>query len=124
MVVRSIASHAARRLADPQCETLARENRVAWLAIALVGLAAIGTVYAFGSPKDTGQSVKRLLLPLASIDAPTNVRIESVVPGTTQVVEGTRLELSAEIRGIADDQEPFAESDRRLGYTSHTVIAH
>ena len=48
-------------------------------------------------------------MPIANIEAPTRVRIESVTPGNTQVVEGTSLQIKATIHGLAEEQSALIE---------------
>ncbi|WP_417749511.1 hypothetical protein [Rosistilla oblonga] len=117
VVVRSVASHAARRLADPHSDPLASEKQITLLSGSLLALIAMLAIYAIASPKNTVQSVQRLMMPLASIEAPTSVRIGAVTPGDTQVAEGTSLTITAEIDGLKPDQQAWVE-------TTQGSIAH
>ncbi|MEZ6087136.1 MAG: hypothetical protein R3C05_03705 [Pirellulaceae bacterium] len=109
IVVRSVASHAARRLSDPEAATKGQENRIAWLGGILAALIILLAAYAITSPKDVLQSVQRVAMPLSRIDAPTQVRINDVTPGDAKIVEGTSLPITARIAGLRDGQQAVVQ---------------
>ena len=109
LVVRSIGVRAAGQLQSHQIEvpSEATGNLAWWIGVA--GALALAAAYALFSPKDTLQSTKRLLLPLSSIQAPTRVRIEEVLPGNIEVLAGRPFEISAKVSGLTKRDEAVVE---------------
>jgi collagen type III alpha len=109
VVVRSIGVRAASQLQshDVQVPSEASGSLRWWLAVAAA--LALAAAYAVFSPKDTFQSTKRLLLPLASIAPPSRVEITDVLPGEVTVLAGRPFEVSAKINGLRKGEEALVE---------------
>ena len=109
VVVRSIGVRAAGQLQHHEIEvpSEANTNMYWWLGVAAAIATAAG--YALFSPKDAMQSTKRLLLPLATIEAPNRVQISDVMPGDTEVLAGRPFDVSAMITGLPSDREARVE---------------
>ena len=109
VVMRSIGVRAAGQLQSHAIEipSEATGNLRWWLGVA--GAIAFAAAYALFSPKDTLQSTQRLLLPMASIDAPSRVQISDVKPGDIEVLAGRPFDVSAMIVGLSKNEPPRVE---------------
>jgi hypothetical protein len=74
--------------------------RIGYVMLAVVSLAAL---YKVLSPKDPVVTAERVLLPWSDIVPASRVSISGVTPGTVTVSRGEFVEVSAEVRGIDDD---------------------
>lgn len=119
-IVRSIGARAAGQMKqhrlDVPSEATGTFHWWIGLAVALAATAAYGLL----SPKNTLQSTQRLLLPLASIDAPTRVTIREVRPGDCEVLSDRPLEISAEIDGLISRDEPAIQYG--LGFAQRQTL--
>ena len=74
--------------------------RIGYVMLAVVALAAL---YKVLSPKDPVVTAERVLLPWSDIVPASRVSISEVTPGTVTVSRGEFVEVSAEVRGIDED---------------------
>ncbi len=127
VVVRSVGAVAARRLnsnPDVDGETNPRLNRLATMLVATI---VFFVAYAFLSPKNSFESLGRLLLPTASVGRPTRVRITEVVPGKANILEGAALAVQVKTRGAANNDlaeievEPTGERPFKVPLTTGEV---
>lgn len=121
-VVRSIGARAAGHLKQHRIEVPSEATgTLAWWVAMAITLGVVAA-YALLSPKNTLQSAQRLLLPLASIDAPSRVAISDVSPGDTEVLADRPVEISAAIRGLLSKET--ASVVYGVGYAQHTAMAY
>jgi hypothetical protein len=74
------------------------------LGYVLLGVIAAAAIYAALSPKSIARSTARVLAPWADLTAPSRVQIVDVKPGQASVARGERVEVSAEIHGLGEDE--------------------
>ena len=74
--------------------------RIGYVMLAVVALAAL---YKVLSPKDPVVTAERVLLPWSDIVPASRVSINEVTPGTVTVSRGEFVEVTAEVRGIDED---------------------
>lgn len=104
-VVRAVEHSAARELVHLPPEGVVDRQPVIRLGYALVAVAAVLALYIILSPKSPFVSFSRVLWPWADIPAPTRVRIEAVEPGDTVAERGEPVQVSAQVRGLAEAEE-------------------
>ncbi len=102
-VVRSIGATTAERLKSHNALPAEATGTMAWWIATAIALAVL-VGYMIVSPKNSLQSAARLALPLASIDAPHRVDITDVVPGDTTAIAGRSVDVSANVKGLRDDE--------------------
>ena len=113
-VVRSIGAATAGKLkAHDELPAEATGTLRWWIATAVT--LALLVAYGAASPKNSLQSAARLAAPLASIDPARRVSIKDVQPGDTEAIAGRSLQVSAEIRGLGDDEEAICSWDTAAG---------
>ncbi|MEM0927424.1 MAG: circumsporozoite protein- membrane associated protein, partial [Planctomycetota bacterium] len=93
-----------------------------WWIAAAVAFAILMT-YLVASPKSSVASWKRLAMPLASLAPVRRVTIEEVEPGNTSALAGRLIEVSANVRGLRDQEsvvcrwsDPVSEESSQLAY--------
>ncbi|MGD9127574.1 MAG: hypothetical protein PVH19_09370, partial [Planctomycetia bacterium] len=88
--------------------------RIAYLFTALF---AIGAIYQVASPKSPFTSIARALFPWSDRAAPTRVTFSDVTPGNLTTFYGERIEVSAKVTGLHDDEIPmlyYSTADNQL----------
>ena len=112
----TLEQQAAERLASTGETAVDRAPlvRAAWL---ILGLVTVIGVYVVASPKDFFASAGRVLLPWATISAPTRVQIDDVQPGALEAAQGERLTITAMVVGLEQDEPVeivFSTTDGRI----------
>lgn len=113
-VYHAIEEQAATGLSQIPVEAAVDRSRLIRVGYVLVGLLAVAALYKVLSPKDPITTAGRVVLPWADIQPPTRVSISEVEPGATQAFRGQRVEVSAEVHGLASDGQVnlvFATAD-------------
>ena len=103
-VYRAIEHRAAEDVAGVAPETAVDRRHLIRLSYVLTALVAMGAIYHVVSPKNPLTSAFRVMLPWASISAPTRVTIEDIQPGDKVVFHGEELTVSAEVHGQRDEE--------------------
>ncbi len=103
-VYQAIENRAATDLSGVEIEVAVDRSRVIRRGIVLAGVLAVFCLYLVLSPKNPLRSAARVLLPWASIEAPTRVTIRDVQPGDTSVFHGDSVTVSAEVAGLRQDE--------------------
>ncbi len=105
-MVRSLGAQTASRIRSFDRLPTEATGTFAWWLAAIASVVLL-LAYSALSPKDTLQSARRLVAPLASIAAPQRVTIIDVRPGDAETLAGHRVEVSAQVRGLRDDETPL-----------------
>src|SRR5438270_164064 len=94
------------RFIDTQLRKARGQVKGVELAGSLMTLAAAAlfAAYKLFSPKDPIDTVGRIVMPWADIQAPTRVTILDVQPGGRIAYLGETVEISAEVRGVGTDE--------------------
>ena len=121
-VVRSIGARAAGQIKQHRIDIPSEAaGTFTWWILMAVMLAVVAA-YSLLSPKNTLQSAQRLLMPLASIDAPSRVSISDVLPGDTEVLADRPVAISAAIRGLSGKDEPVVAYG--VGFAQQTALTY
>ena len=107
-VYRTLEEQAAQRLTRVPIETSVDRSLLIRLGYVLVAIVALAGLYKVLSPKDPIVSAGRVLLPWANIVPASRVVIGAVTPGSLTVSRGEFVDVSAEVRGLGDDEEIVA----------------
>jgi hypothetical protein len=102
-VYRTLEEQAAHGLTRVPVETSVDRSLLIRLGYVLLAVVAFAGLYKVISPKDPIISAERILLPWADIVPASRVTIADVTPGTTTVSRGESVDVSAEVRGIGND---------------------
>jgi hypothetical protein len=103
-VYHAIERQAATGLARAPVESAVDRMPLIRLGYVLAGVLALGAIYKIASPKDPFRTVARVLMPWADILPPTRVSIEQIAPGSSKVLRGERVEVTAVIKGLPRDE--------------------
>jgi len=121
-VVRSIGARAAGQIKQHRIDIPSEAAGTFFWWIVMAVMLAVVAAYSLLSPKNTLQSAQRLLMPLASIDAPSRVSISDVLPGDTEVLADRPVAISAAIRGLVGKDEPVVAYG--VGFAQRTALAY
>ena len=102
-VYETLEEQAARRLTRVPVESAVDRTQLLRLGYVLVAVVAAVALYKILSPKDPFVSAERVLMPWARIVPASRVSIENVEPGNVTLGRGDVLNVSADVRGIGDD---------------------
>ncbi|MFV1963899.1 MAG: hypothetical protein ACC628_00640, partial [Pirellulaceae bacterium] len=117
IVFEAMRHRAASDLNRISVDTAVDRSRLIHVGYVLAGVLVLCGLYVILSPKDAFQTVSRVAAPWAEIARPARVEIADVVPGDDEVFQGQNVAVSAEVRGIASDDEVvllFSSSDGQL----------
>ena len=101
----TLEEQAAQGLTRVPIDSAVDRTHLVRLGYVLVGVFTLAALYALFSPKNPLVAAERVLLPWAEIPPASRVSIRDVQPGTTSVARGEVVDVSAEVRGLADDDE-------------------
>jgi len=99
-ILATVARYAAGRLRGHEAQSVVDASTPIKLAAILFGALVVFGIYLAIAPKSGFDTMRRLLFPLADIQAPTRVRILQVDPGDSKVTQGSVLEIKAQVRGL------------------------
>ncbi|MEX2317921.1 MAG: hypothetical protein WD669_12260 [Pirellulales bacterium] len=102
-VYHTLEEQAAQRLTRVPVDAAVDRSQLIQLGYVLVGVVAFAAIYKVVSPKDPIISAERVLMPWADIVPASRVRITAVTPGDITIARGEFVDISAEVRGIGDD---------------------
>lgn len=103
-VYQAIEQQANQRLQEVPLETVVDRSAIVKLGYILAAVVALCTVYRVLSPKDFLTSASRVLAPWSDTPVPSRVDILDITPGDTAVARGDRLEVTAEVLGLKEDE--------------------
>lgn len=98
-VLRAMQKRAAVELSHIDVDEAIDRRPLLRMAYALLGVVVVSALYIVFSPKDPFASVRRALLPTASIAVATETTIGEVTPGDDRVPARTQLTVEADVRG-------------------------
>ncbi|MEX2091209.1 MAG: hypothetical protein WD971_00955 [Pirellulales bacterium] len=102
-VYETLEEQAAQRLTHVPVDSAVDRTQLLRLGYVLMVIVAAAALYKILSPKDPFVTAERVLMPWASIVPASRVSIENVEPGTATLARGEVLAVSADVRGIGDD---------------------
>ncbi|MDG2408022.1 MAG: hypothetical protein P8M53_03330 [Pirellulales bacterium] len=102
VVLRGLEQQAATGLSRVSADLSVERKRLTHLGIVVIAIILFGALYTIFSPKSLAPEVGRMLLPWADIDAATRVKIENVQPGSKKVTLRSKVNVSAEIKGLRE----------------------
>ena len=103
-VYKAIEQQAATNLSRVSLETAVDRTRLVHVLYALLAVVVLFAGYWLFSTKNPFESVERVVMPWAKIDAPSRVTIADVRPGDKLFYRGEAVEVSAEIKGLKSDE--------------------
>jgi hypothetical protein len=104
VVLEAVREQAATNLSRTQIEHVVDRSRLIHVGYVLVGMVALFAAYYLLSPKSPLETAGRVILPWADIAAPSRVEISNVQPGTATVFQGEQAKVTADVRGLNDDE--------------------
>ena len=113
----ALEEQAARGLAKTPLEHAVDRTRLIHLGYVLLALVVAFALYFVFSPKNPLVTVGRVMLPWTDIPAPARVSILDIRPGNGTAFRGQPLEVSAEIAGMASDDDAkvlWTTADRQV----------
>ena len=113
----ALEEQAARGLAKTPLEHAVDRTRLIHLGYVLLALVVAFALYFVLSPKNPLVTVGRVMLPWTDIPAPARVSILDMPPGSGTAFRGQPLEVSAEIAGMASDDDAkvlWTTADRQV----------
>lgn len=102
-VYRTIEEQAAHGLTRAPVDTAVDRTELIRLGYVLLAIVAVAALYKVFSPKDPFVAVERVLMPWADIVPASRVTISEVTPGSVTISRGEYLDVTAEVRGISDE---------------------
>jgi hypothetical protein len=116
VVLSAVQEQAATNLQRTQIEHVVDRTRLIHIGYLLLAMVSAFCLYYLASPKSPLQTVGRVVLPWADLVAPSRVSLDDIQPGTTTVFRGERVTVSAEVRGLDDEEAVtlyFSTTDRQ-----------
>ncbi len=102
-VYHTLEEQAAQRLSRVPVDAAVDRTLLIRFGYVLVAIVALALAYKVLSPKDPVVAARRVLMPWADIVPASRVNISNIEPGAVTVSRGEYLDVSAEVRGIGDD---------------------
>ncbi|QDV27661.1 hypothetical protein [Aureliella helgolandensis] len=106
-VVAALTYRAARFLVGHDPSATVDTSPLIKLVGVVLALMTVLVGYTIFSPKSPLTTGKRILMPWASLDAPTRVHILSVSPGNSELTQGKPLQVEVEVRGLRQQEKVF-----------------
>jgi hypothetical protein len=103
-VYHTLEEQAAQRLTRVPLDSAVDRTLLIRCGYVLIGIVALAGLYKIFSPKDPLVAARRVLMPWARIVPASRVTITAIEPGTTTVSRGEFLDVSAEVRGLGEDE--------------------
>ena len=122
-VMRGLERQAATGIEHLPAEAAVDRRKLLRTAYVLVGVLLFCALYVVFSPKSPLISAARILIPWADIPAVTRVRIEKVRPGSEDVYRGEPITVTAEIRGLREDEPVTLRYASVDGQTDNQSVA-
>src|SRR5947209_9720063 len=104
VIYQAVEEQAASNLQRTPVEATVDRTKLIHIGYVLLAAVALFAAYKLFSPKDPIDTVGRIVMPWADIQAPSRVTILDVQPGSRVAYLGEAVEISAELRGIGADE--------------------
>ncbi len=101
----AVQQRAADDLTHVPLEHAVDRTKLIRIGYVLAGVFVVCGIYTLLSPKDLFQTVARVAAPWADISRPARVTIEEVTPGDVTVYQGERLEISAKLSDVGEEDQ-------------------
>ncbi len=102
-VYHTLEEQAAHGLTRVPVDTAVDRSQLIHLGYVLIAIVAVAALYKVLSPKDPLVAVERLLMPWADIVPASRVTISAIEPGAATISRGEFVNVSAEVRGLSED---------------------
>src|SRR5262249_27221792 len=102
-VYHTLEEQAAHGLTRVPVDATVDQTELIRLGYVLVGIVGVVALYKVFSPKDPFVAAERVLMPWSSILPASRVTISDIKPGTETFSQGEVVEVSAEVRGLNDN---------------------
>ena len=114
-VLQTIEKRAAVTLSHVDVDQAVDRRPLLHVSYALLATVALLCLYTVVSPKKVMPSVWRALVPTADVSVATKTEIYAIQPGNIDVLRGSQLEVTADIRGTVPEAVHllFTTADRR-----------
>ena len=103
-VYKAVEEQAAAGLSRVTVESAVDRSRLIHIGYALLVVVGLFATYLVVSPKNPWNTIGRVMMPWSDIPPSTRVEIIDAQPGTQTVFRGATVEVSAEIRGLKQDE--------------------
>ena len=103
-IYEAVEQQAANGLSRVTVESAVDRSRLIHIGYALLTVVGLFAAYFLFSPKSPWDTIGRVIMPWANIQVPTRVEIIDAQPGTRTVFRGETVDVSAEIKGLKDDE--------------------
>ncbi|WP_347244754.1 hypothetical protein [Thermogutta sp.] len=104
-VFRGLERNTAQQVSQVSPEIVVDRSAILRTGYVLIALLAVFALVVLLSPKNPLVSAARAILPWSRIAPPSRVKIDVVQPGTTEVLQGDRVVVSAFIQGLWEGEE-------------------
>ena len=116
-VFEALKLRAAHDLSHVSPESAVDRTRLIRIGYGLIAILVLFAAYTILSPKDPLQTVRRIATPWADIPRPARVRIEHVLPGNEQVVQGQAVSVVARCYNLRPEEPVslvWSSADERI----------
>ena len=102
-VYRTLEEQAAHGLTRVPVDTAVDRSQLIHLGYVLIAIVAVAALYKVFSPKDPLVTAERVLMPWADLVPASRVTISAIKPGAATISRGEFVDVSADVRGLSDD---------------------
>ncbi len=103
-VYHTLEEQAAHGLTRVPVDTAVDRSELIHLGYVLIAIVAVAAIYKVLSPKDPLVAAERVLMPWAHIVPASRVTITDIKPGAATISQGEIVDVSADIRGLSEDE--------------------
>ncbi len=104
VVYQEVEHQAAQRLSKVEIDTTVDQTSLIRILLAFLLILCAFAGYTMLSPKSPFRTLARIASPFSDIARPSRVQISDVQPGHATVYAGQRLEVSAQVTDVRDDE--------------------
>jgi len=122
VIYQALEQRAAADLKEVKIEVAVDRRPVLQLSYLLAGVVGVICLYLALSPKSPLTSAVRILWPWSNVHAPTRVTIEDVRPGDSVAFHGDFVAVSADVRGLNEDEPALLHYSTADGEVVNQII--